>query len=289
MSTILRWTAVLLLLAMPSLPHAAGQAGVVGAKLSGPVTWGTPDKPYGKRRSITSADVALIARYRSGKLPPVFSTSFTDDAELKRDWNEISDDNTWGGYRSCRRPENVQVSLSGLRLKTLLAKDCKNKWSTGSIISKHRFSYGFFEARMKIADIKGLNNAFWMTTDDYLPTGDHFEIDISEVQYPSYDHLGLQQYPAKGNAKIAHTGMGWGANLNQNLSANFHDYGVLWTPTEVLYEIDGQPIAAAVTGGAVHPPTNVALSTALVYTGIPDHPEGHDLQVRSIRIVELEK
>jgi hypothetical protein len=97
-----------------------------------------------------------------------------------------------------------------------------------------------------------------MTTDDYAPTGDHFEIDVSEVQSPSYDHLDLQQYPAKGNTKIAQTGTGWGANLDQNLAAGFHDFGVLWTPSEIIYEIDGQPIAAAVTNGAVHPPTNVA-------------------------------
>lgn len=202
------------------------------------------------------------------------------------DWDEVSDDNTWGGYRSCRRPVNVQVLAAGLRLKTLIATDCKNKWSTGSILGKQRFGYGFFEARMKVADIKGLDNAFWMTTGDYAPTGDHFEIDVSEVQSPSYDHLDLQQYPAKGNTKIAHTGMGWGSNLDQNhLAADFHDFGVLWTPSEVIYEIDGQPIAAAMTNGAVHPPSNVALSTALVYAGIPAHPEGHDLQVRSLRIV----
>jgi hypothetical protein len=65
-----------------------------------------------------------------------------------------------------------------------------------------------------------------MTTNDYPETGDHFEIDISELQYP-YDHIGPQQYPAKGNKKLQHTGMGWGANFVDDLSAGFHNYGVV--------------------------------------------------------------
>ena len=137
---------------------------------------------------------------------------------------------------------------------------------------------------MKIADIKGMNNAFWMSTDDHPETGDHFEIDITEAQYPSYDHIGLQQYPAKGNKTLAHSGMGWGASFVNDLSAGFHDYGVLWRPNDMIFEIDGEPVAAAVTNGSVHPPGRVELSTALIYAGIPEHPEGHDVLVRSVRV-----
>jgi len=74
---------------------------------------------------------------------------------------------------------------------------------------------------MRIADIKGMNNAFWMTTEDQLETGDHFEIDVSEVQFPSYDRIGLQQYPAKGNKEVKHTGIGWGVKFVDDLSAAF--------------------------------------------------------------------
>ena len=92
-------------------------------------------------------------------------------------------------------------------------------------------------------------------------TGDYFEIDVSEVQYPSYDHIGLQQYPAKEKnvalSNVKHTGMGWGAKFVDDLSSGFHDYGVLWTPTEMIFEIDGEPdwnvIAFDRKGGMPHP------------------------------------
>lgn len=259
------------------------------ATLSGPVTWGSPDQPYGRRRALTAADRATIQSYRSGGKLPTFWTNFIDPAELQADWNFVSDDNQWGDFQSCRRPANVEASSAGLRLKTLLATDCHHQWSTGYMVSKAKYSYGFFEATMKIADIKGMNNAFWMTTEDHPATGDHFEIDVSELQYPNYDHIGLQQYPAKGNKKLQHTGMGWGAKFVDNLWSGFHDYGVLWSLTEMIFEIDGEPVAAVVTGGAVHGPTDVAFSSALIYADIPEHPEGHDVMVRSVRIFAYEK
>src|SRR5271167_1830519 len=91
------------------------------AKLAGPVTWGSPDQPYGKRRPVTDADRKAIQSYRSGRKTPIFSTNFTDPAELQADWNLVSDDNPWGNFQSCRRPANVQASGAGLRLKTLIA------------------------------------------------------------------------------------------------------------------------------------------------------------------------
>jgi hypothetical protein len=256
------------------------------AKLAGPVTWGSPDQAYGKRRPVTDADRRAVASYRSGRKPPVFSTNFTDPAEVQADWNLLSDDSGM-----CRRPANVEASSVGLRLKTLVAdSDCRDKikWSTGSVRSKADYRYGFFEATMKIADIKGMNNAFWMNTANQPASGDYFEIDVSEVQYPSYDHIGLQRYPAKANnvalSSVKHTGMGWGAKFVDDLSSGFHDYGTLWTPTEMIFEIDGEPVAAVVTNHSVNAPAGIMFSSALIYAGIPDHPVGHDMIVQSVRV-----
>jgi hypothetical protein len=224
----------------------------------------------------TIAKAAQTVRTRCGRLDILVNNAGVSD-------------NQWGDYQSCRRPANVEASRVGLRLMTLVATDCHHKWSTGYINSKAKYSYGFFEATMKIADIKGMNNAFWMTTEDHLETGDHFEIDVSEVQYPNYDHIGLQQYPAKGNKNLKHTGMGWGAKFVDDLSSGFHDYGMLWTPTELIFEIDGEPVAAVITNNAVHGATDVAFSSALIYAGVPEHPEGHEMVVQRLRVFAYQK
>jgi beta-glucanase (GH16 family) len=286
-----RIRAVSIGLALAAMTSSGGANASDGpARLLQPVNWGSPDQPYGKRRPLTAADRTLVQSYRAGHQGPVFSTSFSDPAELQADWNLMSDDG-----RMCRRPANVEVSGAGLRLKTLAASaDCRNKtlkWSTGSVASKATYRYGFFEATMKIADIRGMNNAFWMNTANQTATGDYFEIDVSEVQYPSYDHIGLQQYPAKAHnvplSTVKHTGMGWGAQFVDDLSAAFHDYGVLWTRAEMIFEIDGEPVAAVVTDNSVNAPADVMFSSALIYPGVPDHPEGHDLVVKSLRVFSL--
>lgn len=132
----------------------------------------------------------------------------------------------------------------------------------------------------------------FVNTANQLATGDYFEIDVSEVQYPSYDHIGLQQYPAKANnvalSNVKHAGMGWGAKFVDDLSSGFHDYGVLSTPAGMIFEIDGEPLAAIVTNNSVNGPADVMFSSALIYACIPDRPDGHDMVVRSLRIFVLQ-
>jgi|SRR5450631_264029 hypothetical protein len=229
----------------------------------------------GAIRAVTAADRAALAAYRSGHKKPIFETNFESAAELAADWSMESDDNP--DLKSCRRPDSVEASPAGLRLKTLVANTCRTAhWSTGHIGSKAKYGYGFFEARIKIADIKGVNNAFWLTTDD------NFEIDVAEATYPSYIHIGLQYWPHNGIEK--HAGMGWGASFVDNLAYGFHDIGLLRTPGEMVFAIDGEPVAAVVTH--VKGPAAIRFSTALgdwAGGNVGDHPEGHGMVVQSFR------
>lgn len=250
----------------------------LATSLAGPVTFGSPDQTFGTRRPVTAADRALIADYRS--MSPIFATTFSKPDELQSDWTAQTDD--LAALKSCRRPGNVEASNVGARFKTLVAADCHVRWSTGSIFTKAQYPYGFFEARMKIADIKGMNNAFWLTTQD------HYEIDVGEVEYPNYSHLGLQYWPTSKSEK--HAGVGFGAKFTDNLSYGFHDYGVLWTPRELIFEVDGEPIAALKTNGTIKGPANVWFSAALADWAngpVPNHPEGHGMVVQSLRITAL--
>jgi len=73
-----------------------------------------------------------------------------------------------------------------------VATDCHNqdnKWTTAYIASKSKYSSGYFETSLKIADIPGVNNAFWVTTDD------NYEIDPSEIHYPNMDGVGVHYWP----------------------------------------------------------------------------------------------
>ncbi|MGB7193364.1 MAG: glycoside hydrolase family 16 protein [Collimonas pratensis] len=275
-------TDIILRMLIRTLPAAVAStlmsSFALATSLSGPVTFGSPNQPFGMRRPVSAADRALVGDYRL--MSPTFSTTFSKPGELQSDWTAQTDD--LAALKSCRRPGNVEASNVGARFKTLVAIDCRARWSTGSIFTKVQYSYGFFEATVKIADIKGMNNAFWLTTQD------HYEIDVGEVQYPNYSHIGLQYWPTSKSEE--HAGVGFGAKFTDNLSYGFHDYGVLWTPKELIFEVDGDPVAALVINGAIKGPANIWLSAALADWaggGVPDHPEGHGMVVKSLRVIGL--
>jgi hypothetical protein len=250
------------------------------ATLAGPTTSGSSDQPWGAHRRVTQADRDAVAMYRSGQIKPAFSTNFTDSATLHAQWLLQSDDNR--DLKSCRRPQNIVATKNGLRLQTLMAPaDCRAQWSTGIMWSKFRQKYGFFEARIRIADISGLNNAFWLVTDD------HFEIDIAEIHYPDYAHLGLQLWRAPVPA--IH-GIGIGARFKDDLSQSFHDFGLLWTPSALVYEVDGEPIGAFATHDSIAGTAAISFATALAdFAGkVPDNPQGHDMAVQSLRVFALQ-
>lgn len=253
-----------------------------GATPLGPATFGNPDHPWGTRRHVTPADKALIMSYRSGKKPPVLLATFADPAELQSSWALQSDDNA--ALKSCRRPMSIVTSASGLKLQTRAATDCRAKWSTGSMISRKRLGYGFYEASVKIADVSGLNNAFWVTTDD------HFEIDIAEIHYPNDVRLTLHNNNDWATIKEdKQHAVGFDARFRDDFSASFHDYGVLWTAKEIIFEVDGDPVAAIVTNGSIKGPAQARFSTAVGEFGgkIPDDPTGHEMDVKSLKVIPL--
>jgi hypothetical protein len=165
----------------------------MSATPSGLPTWGSADRAWGTRRTVTAADRATIAAYRKSRLKPVYSTNFKDPKQLSDDWSLKSDDNA--ALKSCRRPENVSVKTGVLKLRTEIATNCNARWSTGSLWSNFRQKYGFIEARIKTADVTGINNAFWMVTDD------GFEIDIAEICIRKI--TSLQNLPLKRQSKFA--------------------------------------------------------------------------------------
>ncbi len=246
----------------------------------GPATFGNPDHPWGTRRPVTAADRALIASYRSGDKKSVVDTHFTNPAELQSQWDLQTDDPA--SLKSCRRPENVVIAADELQLRTLSATHCNAEWSTGSMISKLHQKFGLFESSMKAADISGMNNAFWLVTED------HFEIDIAEIHYPNIVRLTLHNNNDWATIKDDKMhAVGFESKFTDNFSQAYHNYGVLWTPTDIVYEVDGEPIAAITTRGAIHGAADIRFSTAVTDYGgkIPANPTGHHMYVRGLRVI----
>lgn len=238
----------------------------------------TPDQDYATRRPITDRDRGLIDYYRSGNIKPIFETHFAINGDLGR-WDVHVDDNA--ALRSCRSPQSVKLTPEGLILEVMEVIGCNTRWSTGQLVSKDSFGFGYFEASMKIAAIPGVDNAFWITTTD------RYEIDVIEAFHPSSVTSAVHQWaPPKGKKK---TMVSTRIQVANNLADDFHDYGVLWTPTEMIFAIDGEPYVALLHGGGVRGKAQLRVSNALVPWGnkIPPDPSGNYTTFRGVRVFPL--
>jgi hypothetical protein len=56
----------------------------------------------------------------------------------------------------------------------------------------------------------------------------------------------------------------------------------------MIFEIDGEPVAAVVTNNSVNAPADIMFSGARIYAGIPNHAKGLDMTVKSPRVFALQ-
>jgi beta-glucanase (GH16 family) len=133
----------------------------------------------------------------AGSLPPGdWNLVFADEFEGTPDaWkiNWVSDAQAHKHILSSRWPENVSVQDGHLLLTAKKESRGGQDWTAGSIWTKKKFQYGYYEARYRYAQAPGLNNSFWLMNSDrgveksLVESGEFtvFEIDVNEGHYPN--------------------------------------------------------------------------------------------------------
>ena len=117
-------------------------------------------------------------------------------------------------------------------------------WTSGKFTSfgKKHFSYGYFEARLKMPTGGGTWPAFWTLGSN-----------INTVSWPSCGELDIMEFA--GNNPFVNTSAAHYKDVNGNhdykmgalnnsvgLAQGYHNYGMLWTPTEVTMYIDDRQV-----------------------------------------------
>lgn len=118
-------------------------------------------------------------------------------------------------------------------------------WTSGKFTSygKKSFGYGYFEARMKMPAGGGTWPAFWA-----LGTN------INTVPWPSCGELDIVEYAGNNpfvdtsaahylNPGGVHDYKMGAMNNSVSLAQGYHNYGMLWLPTEVTFYIDDRIVA----------------------------------------------
>ena len=151
----------------------------------------------------------------------------------------------------------------------LTTRDVDGRFLTGMIQSVEAFQYGYFEASIRFQVLQGHHGAFWLQSPLYGrylddPGQSGAEIDIIEffgegrsaedaqhnVYWNAYNSDALEQ---RGQ------GLYYRENHGEELSTDFHRFGLLWTSAEYIFIIDGVE-TWRMDEGLSHRPQNIVLS-----------------------------
>ena len=130
----------------------------------------------------------------AGQVPSDYQLTFSDEFEGAADsWSKqwIADAQAHKHILSSRWPENVSMQNGQLSLLNRQETRAGQDWTSGSVSTKQKFRYGYFECRYRYGAAPGLNNSFWLMNQgvsaDKIKSGEVtvFELDINEGHYPN--------------------------------------------------------------------------------------------------------
>ena len=160
----------------------------------------------------------------------------------------------WGVWRSealspshiqsSRWPENVEVHDGAVHLVVRKEEKGGKHWTSASVWVRPEVfaqTYGYWEARYKIAAAPGINNSFWT----YVPHNHnihkdpdvttHYELDINEGHYPNEMATCYHTWVSGERKQYSKA-----IKFEYDLSKDYHTYALEWTPEKLIYYFDGQ-------------------------------------------------
>jgi beta-glucanase (GH16 family) len=232
------------------LPKAPPQDSGFWSRLKMSMGFGTE----AHEKNLTRAEAAVALRrflhlVLAPNPPPggdwelVFEDRFDKPAVDESVWtidNSVRVPNRLGRWR-----ENVEIKDGHLRLINKVESRNGCVWSSGNLLTKNEWQYGYFEASYRYARAIGINNAFWgfsKNTDN-----PQVELNPNEGWYPDIINAHFYIHHKK-DGKTTHLTNGTadgtllGYRAGENLADDFHVIAMEWNEKELIFYFDGREI-----------------------------------------------
>lgn len=189
--------------------------------------------------------------------------------------------------------EKADAFLSGKGTLLLRTRKHGERYSSGAINTKGKFehAFGYYVARCKLPSQEGHWPAFWMMCSGVSHVGDAgrdgTEIDIIELPWRDGRLTCNLHWDGYGkDHKTAGTKF-----TRKDVTSGFHDFGLLWTPQEYVFYVDGQEVWRTQAGGVSQVPEYLLLTDEIGPWGgdirkaaLPDY-----FEVDYVRVYDLSK
>lgn len=231
------------------------------------------------------ATLALTTAAASAAAPPGYNLVFQDNFDgTTIDSANWSYNYPWGTYHNHManmQPSQVTVSGGTLKLKAENKRTIWDPWgvntpggwknldyTSGAIHSqgKKNFTYGYFEARIKMPVPQSTWPAFWMLQSGWPPELDIMEVHNERTRYTYNYHF------VSNGSNTSFGGEYWGPDL----SAGFHNFGCEWTPNEMRWYFDDRLVRAIRNPSAISQSANMYLILNLAVGGWSVDPNAAD-------------
>lgn len=184
-----------------------------------------------------------------------WSEEFNDNSINNLNWvHELGDGTAYGlpagwGNNELQlytdAPENSFIEVDSDNISALVitaTEDSPGVYHSAKLTTQglQGFRYGKIDARIKLPTAQGMWPAFWMlgeniTEIDWPGCG---EIDIVELVGSAPDVIQANVHYTDAD-KTYSNDEGEPQMLNETFDLNYHNFGIDWTPTEIIFSLDG--------------------------------------------------
>jgi len=156
----------------------------------------------------------------------------------KWEYQEACDDRFGSGNLQCYSRNNVQVQNGYLQIVARPERMQDKEYTSGRIRQLQSFAYGAFVIRARLSRGDHLWPALWtMPINNFCR---YEEIDICEYRGQASQARNLEMAGHWGRSWQALTSKGALVTAPSDLSADFHEFAILWLPTRIEWYIDNQ-------------------------------------------------
>ena len=210
------------------------------------------------RYGVKTLEVPVKQGFSNEDLPPDPGEIVVPDGYVL-DWHEEFEDNgkpslaDWwyetggGGWGNNESQVYVAGSKDGIDLAfisegtlKIQARRIGSEVNSIRMNTQRAWQYGWFEARIKVSDVKGTWPAFWMMPKNFTTWPGDGEIDIMEYAIST-------QGKDKSSSSIHCNAYNWPNNTQKthvqpvaNAASEFHVYALEWTASEMKFYVDGK-------------------------------------------------
>ena len=177
----------------------------------------------------------------------VWEENFEQEGHLnEEDWNcEVGE--RWANNEQQAYTDhlgNVEVKAGSLHIRSLKESCGIREYTSGRVntYGKHSWQYGYFEICAKLPTGHGSWPAIWMLPDSIRhgkPWPDCGEIDIMEHIGRKQDNIWFSLHSGRHNHTRKDTRQYTIIKEYENVSTEFHTYGMEWTHEYIEFFVDG--------------------------------------------------